>query len=93
MYNSDGKRNYKYCIVPECQSTTVNTPTKTFITVPRDLKMRRKWQQTMKREKRLTTKSTYFVCEDHFNVSIYMLNYLLLNTVFLKFKRKIYFKC
>ncbi|XP_018565938.1 uncharacterized protein LOC108906964 [Anoplophora glabripennis] len=69
-------RNYKYCVVPQCASTTLRTPDKIFITLPQDPKRNLLWQKAMRREKMLSLKSTYHVCEDHFNLEVDMENYL-----------------
>ncbi|KAJ8982163.1 hypothetical protein NQ317_013948 [Molorchus minor] len=34
---------YKYCIVPQCKSTTIKTPNKLFIYVPTNEQIRKKW--------------------------------------------------
>lgn len=61
---------YKYCIVPNCTSTTITTPQKIFVTLPKDKKRRLKWQKAMKRHTFLSENTVKFVCEDHYNVSI-----------------------
>lgn len=64
----NGLTPYKYCIVPECQSTTFKTPDKEFLRIPIEKKLRRKWIVAMKRDS-LSETTTSFVCEDHFDVS------------------------
>lgn len=59
---------HKWCVVPLCKNTTARTPNKIFITVPREQDIRKKWLRAMKRED-MSIKSTYYCCEDHFNVS------------------------
>jgi THAP domain. len=61
--------SYKYCVVPKCTSTTVATPDKLFIHVPKDVKQRKAWLTAMRRADPLSNKTTAFVCEEHFNVS------------------------
>lgn len=69
------KLNYKYCLVPQCKSSSIRTPGKIFISLPvgssDKLKKRRNlWLQAMRRNKSDISKNTRgFVCEDHFNVS------------------------
>ncbi|KAI4460443.1 thap domain [Holotrichia oblita] len=60
---------YKYCAVPMCQSSTVNSPDKKFITIPRDVTRRKKWFTAMGRYKPLADKTTGYCCCDHFDVS------------------------
>ncbi|KAK5642388.1 hypothetical protein RI129_008555 [Pyrocoelia pectoralis] len=69
-------KSYKYCIVPKCRSTSVKTPNKIFITLPRDPKVRMRWQKAMKRVNMISNHATCFVCEDHFNLEEDMQNYL-----------------
>ncbi|KAI4460424.1 thap-type zinc finger superfamily [Holotrichia oblita] len=59
---------YKYCAVPMCQSSTVNSPDKKFITIPRDVTRRKKWFTAMGRYKPLADKTTGYCCCDHFDV-------------------------
>ncbi|KAK5645278.1 hypothetical protein RI129_006578 [Pyrocoelia pectoralis] len=70
------KKSHKYCIVPMCTSTSIKTPNKTFVTLPKAPKVRKQWQMAMKRVEILSNHSTYFVCEDHFNLEEDMQNYL-----------------
>lgn len=60
---------YKYCIVPNCINTTIKTPTKVFFHVPLQKEKRKKWCKVMKRDL-IGPRSTKYVCEDHFDVSI-----------------------
>lgn len=65
---SDQKKcSYKYCIVPECHSTTFKTPNKIFFRVPNDANKRKKWCKLMRRDL-IGPNSTKYVCEDHFDV-------------------------
>lgn len=62
---------YRYCVVPECISTTTSTPGKTFIKLPIDEKQRKLWLKAMRRSpKDISSKSHVYLCQDHFNVSI-----------------------
>lgn len=61
--------SYKYCFVPKCSNTTKSTPGKIFITVPKG-DVRKKWIQQTRRDSDSTSlKSTFYCCEDHFDVS------------------------
>lgn len=66
------KKNYKWCIVPLCKNTSITTPEKCFIQVPKnDEKLRKLWIRQVRREpKEFSKVSTIYVCEDHFDVSI-----------------------
>ncbi|KAI4458073.1 btb domain transcription factor [Holotrichia oblita] len=58
---------YKYCAVPMCKSSTVKTPDKKFITIPRDVTIRKKWFTAMRRDVPLSEKTTGYCCTDHFD--------------------------
>lgn len=60
---------YKYCIVPQCESSTIKTPTKLFVHVPRKEQMRKKWLQLARRDVNVASDSKMYFCEDHFDVS------------------------
>ncbi|XP_047527061.1 uncharacterized protein LOC125064183 [Vanessa atalanta] len=68
---------YKYCIVPQCESTTIKTPDKLFIYVPNNKEIRRKWLKMARRQDALTlsTNSSIYFCEDHFDLPNDMTNY------------------
>lgn len=70
--------SYKYCVVPKCKSTSSSTPDKLFFHVPTDKKARKKWCSVMKRDP-LSSKSTHYCCEDHFDVSTIPTLYLILD--------------
>lgn len=63
-------KSYRSCFVPLCTNTTKATPDKMFLNVPQDVKRRNKWFQAVHRDNP-QTKSNFFCCEDHFDVSIY----------------------
>ncbi|KAL1448903.1 hypothetical protein WDU94_000153 [Cyamophila willieti] len=67
---------YKYCCVPQCKSTTIKNPEKTFITLPRDETIRKKWFKAMRRKTALAAKSTGYCCSDHFDMPIDVENYV-----------------
>lgn len=78
------KKNYKYCIVPNCKNTTVTSPAKIFITLPKNIKTRKLWQKAMRRIDFVSDNSTKYCCEDHFNVSVFCnyINYIIINDVY-----------
>ncbi|XP_028130922.1 uncharacterized protein LOC114326702 [Diabrotica virgifera virgifera] len=69
---------YKYCIVPGCQSTTVRTSNKHFFTLPVEPKRRSKWLKACRRDKKDISQSSkgLYVCEDHFDLERDMANYM-----------------
>lgn len=65
------KRMYKSCLVPGCTNTTVKTPEKLFVSVPKRPVIRKVWLKLARRNPyKLADDSTIFLCEDHFDVSI-----------------------
>lgn len=62
------KRKHRYCLVPQCKTTTVTAPDKIFVSLPCDIKTRILWQKAMRRTHFVGNKTNAFVCEDHFNV-------------------------
>ncbi|XP_044737068.1 uncharacterized protein LOC123299008 [Chrysoperla carnea] len=68
---------YKCCVVPMCKNTSINTPQKLFIYVPKSAKIRRKWLTLARRcPTSLSTTSTSYFCEDHFDLQNDMENYV-----------------
>ncbi|KAK5639605.1 hypothetical protein RI129_012097 [Pyrocoelia pectoralis] len=61
------KRCYKWCFVPMCTNTTFTTPEKTFLTMPRDVKIRKMWFKAARRDYSKITPSDFYCCEDHFD--------------------------
>ncbi|KAK5645321.1 hypothetical protein RI129_006621 [Pyrocoelia pectoralis] len=61
------KRCYKWCFVPMCTNTTFTTPEKTFLTMPRDVKIRKMWFKAARRDYSKITSSDFYCCEDHFD--------------------------
>ncbi|KAJ8966723.1 hypothetical protein NQ317_005147 [Molorchus minor] len=61
---------YKYCIVPQCKSTTIKTPNKLFIYVPNNEQIREKWLKLARRDDvpSLSTNSRMYFCADHFDL-------------------------
>lgn len=68
-------KSYKYCIVPKCRNTTLKTPNKLFFLVPKNAILRKKWCRIMRRNDQvpLSSSTSLFCCEDHFNVSTNLL--------------------
>ncbi|KAJ8974941.1 hypothetical protein NQ317_008418 [Molorchus minor] len=62
---------YKYCLVPQCKSTTIKTPNKLFIYVPNNEQIRKKWLKLARRDdaQSLSTNSRMYFCADHFDAS------------------------
>jgi hypothetical protein len=61
---------YKCCAVPMCKNTTIRTPQKLFISVPKTAKIRRMWLRLSGRlPASLSSTSSSYFCEDHFDVS------------------------
>ncbi|KAI5646810.1 THAP domain-containing protein [Phthorimaea operculella] len=68
--------SYKWCAVPKCTNTSIKTPEKLFVSVPKDVKVRRKWLQLARRDPRHISRNTNaFFCEDHFDMENDMANY------------------
>ncbi|KAL1487867.1 hypothetical protein ABEB36_015517 [Hypothenemus hampei] len=68
--------SYKWCAVPQCENTSIKTPEKLFVNVPRQSKMRKKWLQMAGRDpKDVKSNSHIYFCEDHFNIAKDMANY------------------
>lgn len=66
---------YKWCLVPGCTNTTIKTPKKVFVSVPKKPKMRKIWLKLARRNPdSIRDDSTVFFCEDHFNVSRHYYN-------------------
>ncbi|KAK5643988.1 hypothetical protein RI129_007833 [Pyrocoelia pectoralis] len=61
------KRCYKWCFVPMCTNTTFTIPEKTFLTMPRDVKIRQMWFKAARRDYSKITCSDFYCCEDHFD--------------------------
>lgn len=64
------KMTYKWCAVPKCTNTSLKTPEKLFVSVPKNVEVRQKWLQLSRRDHNDIANSTnIFFCEDHFDVS------------------------
>ncbi|KAF2903970.1 hypothetical protein ILUMI_02205 [Ignelater luminosus] len=61
---------YKWCVVPQCTNTSIKTPEKMFVSIPKNTKIRKKWLMLARRNpKDIAASTNAFMCEDHFNVS------------------------
>ena len=70
VMSAEKKKVYYYCAVPKCVNTSTNQPNKKFFSSPSDRKRRRIWLTKMKRlPNDLSADTTFYVCEDHFDVS------------------------
>ncbi|XP_015112961.1 uncharacterized protein LOC107038394 isoform X3 [Diachasma alloeum] len=65
---------YKYCFVPNCRSTTITTPNKIFICVPKSEEIRRLWCIAAAYTGKLRLSSA--ICEDHFKLDEDLENYM-----------------
>ncbi|XP_041985244.1 uncharacterized protein LOC121737649 isoform X2 [Aricia agestis] len=69
--------NYHFCIVKECKNTSVNSPHKLWIQLPRERKKRETWLKLVGRDQEyLSPKTLYYFCDDHFDMENDMANYL-----------------
>ncbi|XP_018573531.1 uncharacterized protein LOC108912699 [Anoplophora glabripennis] len=68
---------YKYCLTPQCNNTTVTTPSKLFIRLPPDKKKRETWLKACKRDPTsVSSSSRVYICEDHFSLEEDMENFM-----------------
>lgn len=66
---------YKWCVVPQCTNTSIKSPNKLFVSVPKNPTRRKMWLQLARRDpKSIALHSNVFMCEDHFDVSNIKLN-------------------
>ncbi|XP_071650661.1 uncharacterized protein [Temnothorax longispinosus] len=73
---SEGKkRRYKSCFFRKCGNTTITTPTKSFLPVPKG-KARKQWIKIIRGDGReFSQQSALYCCEDHFNLQEDLENY------------------
>lgn len=62
---------FKKCVVNSCLNNSKNNPKKIFLNVPRNEKRRQMWCKALN-TKKIPDNNSYCVCEDHFDVSIYL---------------------
>jgi len=67
-----------------CPNTQIKTPHKIFVQVPAEEKRRELWFKAAHRADK-PTKSCYYCCEDHFNVSISIIIFVLCFQLFVLF--------
>ncbi|XP_063988529.1 uncharacterized protein LOC135168365 isoform X1 [Diachasmimorpha longicaudata] len=65
---------YKYCFVPNCKNTTIKTPHKIFVSVPKSAEIRRLWCIAAAYTGKLRLSSA--ICEDHFKLDEDLENYM-----------------
>ncbi|KAK5648564.1 hypothetical protein RI129_003456 [Pyrocoelia pectoralis] len=82
------KRCYKWCFVPMCTNTTFTTPEKTFVTMPREAKVRKMWFKAARRDDAKISSSDFYCCEDHFDLKEDMENYMYHNLMGVKIRMK-----
>ncbi|KAF2900823.1 hypothetical protein ILUMI_05362 [Ignelater luminosus] len=59
---------YKWCVVPQCTNTSIKTPEKMFVPIPKNTKIRKKWLMLARRNpKDIAASTNAFMREDHFN--------------------------
>lgn len=71
---------YRWCVALNCKNSTLKTPEKLFITVPKDVSMRYVWLELAGRDPtKYSDKSHLYLCEDHFDVSTYIIKLFIMN--------------
>lgn len=64
----EASKRLKVCFVNGCLSNSQGFPNKVFVTVPLNENRRRAWFEAA-RQPYVSSQTTIFCCEDHFNVS------------------------
>ncbi|XP_011870776.1 PREDICTED: uncharacterized protein LOC105563636, partial [Vollenhovia emeryi] len=77
MPNTVKKCSYKWCFVPLCKSTTIHTPSKIFVSVPKG-DIRKKWFEIARRNdaSSISLSTSLFCCQDHFHLQEDIENYM-----------------
>ena len=57
------------CLVPKRDNNSENYPTKLFVSVPENPERRKLWFSLARRSD-IPTKSNFYCCQDHLNVSL-----------------------
>ncbi|XP_013201047.2 uncharacterized protein LOC106143482 isoform X4 [Amyelois transitella] len=71
------RKTYRWCVVPRCVNTSITTPNKIFIDVPRKPDIRKKWLYLARRKcDGMSVTSSIYFCEDHFDLPNDMENYM-----------------
>ena len=60
---------YKWCVVPQCTNTSINSPNKLFVPVSTNPKRRKMWLQLTRNSKSVLSHLNVFMCEDQLDVS------------------------
>lgn len=63
------KKQFYSCFVPLCTNNCEKNPDKSFVVVPSDDAIRRKWFQALGKEYKFIFNTVIYCCEDHFDVS------------------------
>ncbi|CAH1974842.1 unnamed protein product [Acanthoscelides obtectus] len=68
---------YKWCVMPKCMNTCINSPQTLFVSVPTDCERRKKWLLSARRDpKGISSTSNVFMCEYHFDMEKDTINYM-----------------
>lgn len=61
----------KKCFVDYCNNTSQIEPNKIFVSVPNEINLRKTWFEAVRKPvpPNISTKTSYFCCENHFDVS------------------------
>lgn len=82
----ESKTTYQWCIVPRCTNTSIKTPEKVFLHVPKQPKERKLWFKAVRRDpKEVSATTSLYCCEDHFDVSAHAYNFSLKCTLLLSY--------
>lgn len=71
------RKPFRSCIVPMCTNTSIKTPEKLFVPVPKGENIRKQWVKMIRRDGEFSPQSGLYCCEDHFDVSILETIYLI----------------
>lgn len=64
---------FRQCVVPCCKNNSENSRSKLFICIPKNQTIRKAWARAVN-VNFIPDSGRYRVCEDHFNVSKYILS-------------------
>lgn len=69
--------SFKFCVVPQCKSTSARNPDKSFFSVPRNITIKRKWCQAITgvENEFMADGTSLHCCEDHFNLRTDVVNF------------------
>ncbi|MPC82881.1 hypothetical protein E2C01_077567 [Portunus trituberculatus] len=60
----------RHCFIPQCKASSITSPHKRFLTVPRNIELRKLWFRAAQRQGEEVCRSSFWCCPDHFNVSV-----------------------